>query len=1068
MIGKQILHYTITEEIGRGGMGIVYKAKDTKLQRTVALKFLPPSVGPDERARFEVEAQSVAHLQHPNICGIHEINEIDGQTFIVMPFFDGTDLKHITAAGPMDLATAVDVALQVATALQEAHEHGIIHRDIKSANVIITKKGLAKVMDFGLAKRQGGTQITQDGASLGTIDYMSPEQAAGNPADQRTDIWSLGVMLYEMVTGEMPFRGEFGQAVIYSIINQDPKPLSEVRSDTPELLGDVVARALAKSPDDRYQSTEEMIADLHEVQVEVGSPAGVTGSVSAVTGRPSTGSRRRSTAGKAGDEGTIVHRLAERRVPMVMGLYVVLSAAAVIALRSAIDHFPLSPHLPGFVLAALASLLPAVLALSYYRGGHKLSKIGVPIYVFVAAGALIGAFDGKDLGAATETVRAKDADGNTIERALPKGQFRKRFALFYLDNKTGDSSLDWMSYGIPQLLRYELNQDTYVSYGLGFTFAHKDAGYDKPVGSPLLLKREIADRYHFPRFVVGSFGREGREFVIDVTLYNTSNGRPLHERGYRGDNVFALIDTMSIQLRRDLGVPEYHIAENSDLPVAEMFTSSLEAIEHYVDAVNAIYQNNDYGRAVAELDSAIAIDPAFTSAHWVSSQAHTALNNGEKAQDAIRVALKHKYRLPESEQFSLINDYHRQSEDADGRLENAKRWVALHPASAGAHEALADHYKRRNDVVAAISEKKILFDIDPQRYWELHRIGNLYEKIGDDDRALSYYQEYAEMHPNKYDSYTTIGLFYRQRGDYANARDYYKKALSIDPERMSIRTQLAEIERHVGNFDASLRQCEEALERARTPGDSSAALWQLVEYYSFRGEAEKALANQLMAFDYMSRTASPIEVKIVKLFTLSIYVDAGRFDEAIAVARAIEEEPGVPFMKPMISAGYIIAYATNEDPSYLPEVEKYTDQFEEWMRAAQMERLQWALHHCKALVEAWSGNYEASLERLKKGLEVLPPEEVDTKVWMLTAAADVACELEDYPEAHRLLAQLFEIEPFSPEGHLAAARVYHEQGDTQKAVEHLKKALDVWENADPQHPRARRARELAEQLRLSS
>jgi len=1068
MIGKQILHYTITEEIGRGGMGIVYKAKDTKLQRTVALKFLPPSVGPDERARFDVEAQSVAHLQHPNICGIHEINEIDGQTFIVMPFFDGTDLKHITAAGPMELASAVDVALQVATALQEAHEHGIIHRDIKSANVIITKKGLAKVMDFGLAKRQGSTQITQDGASLGTIDYMSPEQAAGNQVDHRTDIWSLGVMLYEMVAGEMPFRGEFGQAVIYSIINQDPAPLSATRPDAPELLDDVVARALAKNPDDRYQSTEEMIADLQEVQVEVGAPAGVTGSVSTVTGRPSTGSRRRSTTGKADDDGTFAHKLVQRRVPLVMGFYVVLAAVAVIALRWAIDHFPLSPHLPGFVLAANAALLPAVFVLAFYRGGHKLSKIGVPIYIFLAVGALIGAFEGKDLGAATETVRATGPDGNAIERALPKGEFRKRFALFYLDNKTGDPSLDWMSYGIPQLLRYELNQDTYVSYGLGFTYAHKDAGYDVPVGSPLLLKREIAGRYHFPRFMVGSFGREGGQFTIDITLYDTGSGRPLSERSYRGVDVFAIVDTASVQLRHDLGVPEYHISENPDLPIAEMLTSSPVALAHYVNGINAIYQINDYERAVAEFDSAVAIDPAFAAAHWLLYEAHTALNNGEEAQESIRLGLKHKYRLPESEQFELMGDYLQQREDTDGMYENARRWATLHPASAGAHEALAGHYEQINDVKSAIAERRVLFDIDPQRYWELHRIGNLYEKVGEDDEALSYYHEYAEMHPNKYDSFTTIGLFYRQRGDYANARDYYKKALLIDPERMSIRIDLAEIERHVGNFDASLQQCKEALESARTPGDSVLALWQLVEYHSFRGEAEKALAFQIAALEKMSRTSPPVQVTIVTLFTLATYVDAGRFDEAIAIARSIEEQPGVPFLKPMVSAGYIMTYGVNEDPSYLPEVEKHTDRFEEWMRASKIDRLQWALHYCKSLVETWRGNYEAALERLNKGLEVMPPDEVDTKVWMLMSAVEVSRELEDYTAAFQFLDQLFELEPFSPEGHVEAARIYHAQGKTQEAIEHLKKALDVWENADPDHPRARRTRELAEQLRLSS
>jgi tetratricopeptide (TPR) repeat protein/predicted Ser/Thr protein kinase len=1069
MIGKTILHYTVVEEIGRGGMGIVYKAKDTKLQRTVALKFLPPAVGPDERARFEVEAQSVAHLQHPNICGIHEINEIDGQTFIVMPFFDGNDLKQLTAAGPMEFSNAVDAAIQVASALQEAHEHGIIHRDIKSANVMITKKSLVKVMDFGLAKRQGSTQITQAGASLGTADYMSPEQAAGDTVDHRTDIWSLGVVLYEMLTGETPFRGEFGQAVIYSILNQDPPPLSEARPDAPALLVDIVACALAKKPDDRYQSADEMIADLREVQLDVGAPAGTTGSASTATRSPSTGSRaRRTTARGITGEASFSQRLVQRRVPLVLGVYVVLAAVIVIALRWSVNHFPISPHLPAFIFAALAALLPVVLVLVYDRGRHAVSKIGIPIYLIAATGALVGAFEDRYLGAATETVRVTDEAGNIIERALPKGQFRKRFALFYLDNEAGDPSLDWMSYGLSQLLRYELNQDTYVSYGLGFTHAHREAGYDKPVGSPLTLKREFANRFHYPRFVVGSFDREGDEFVVDIALYGTETGRPLTERRYRGENVFILIDTMSVQLRRDLEVPEYHISENTDLPVAEMFTSSPEAVMHYVNGVNAIWQDNDYKRAVAELDRAIEIDPAFAMAHWLLYGAHTSLNDGDKAQEAIRLALQHKYRLPESEQFALMNDYYEQQQDAEGMYENARRWAALHPEAAGAHEALADHYEQVNEFDAAITERKILFDIDPQRYWELHRIGDLYEKADDDDEALWYYQEYATLHPDKYDSFTTIGSFYRRRGDYDNARDYYKKALLIDPERMATRTELAEIERHTGNFEASLQQCEDSLERARTSSDSTTALWQLVEYHAFRGEAEKALRYQIAALDLMGRTTSPIQVIIVKLFTLATYVDAGRFDEAIAIARAIEDEAGVPFIKPMISAGFIITYACNEDPSYLPEVEKYTDRFEEWMKATRSENFQWALEYCKTLVEFWRGNHAAALERIKSGLEAIPPDQVDNKVWMLTSAVEIARELEDYAEAHQFLDQLFELEPFSPEGHLEAARIYHAQGRTQEAIEHLKKALQVWENADPQHPRARRARELAEQLRISS
>jgi tetratricopeptide (TPR) repeat protein/predicted Ser/Thr protein kinase len=1064
MIGKSVYHYTITEEIGRGGMGIVYKAQDTKLKRTVALKFLPPAVGPEERARFETEAQSVAHLQHPNICGIHEINEFGGQTFIVMPFIDGVELKQLAAAGPMETAEAVLVALQVATALEEAHEHGIIHRDVKSANVMITKKGLVKVMDFGLAKRVGSAQITKSSTSLGTIDYMSPEQASGEPADHRADIWSLGVVIYEMVTGKVPYEGAFEQAVIYSILNQDPPRLATANPDVPASLDSVVTRSLAKSPDDRYQNMSELIADLREVQDEVGVPEGITGAVYPVTGRPSTGSRTVTRA----PADSFFARTWERHVPHVMAVYAVLAVVVFLLLRWVVDRFPVSPHLPGFALTVFVILLPAVFLAAHFRGRHTASKIGIPVYIAAAVALLLFASQEKDLGAATETVLVTDEAGNTIERELPKGEFRKRFVLFYLDNETGDPKHDWLSYGIAQMLRYEFNQDTYLSYDLGFTRPHKEAGFDKPVGSPMTLKRKIADQFHFPQFLAGSFTQNGDLFEVDITLYDTGSGRPVANRQFTGTDIFALVDEMSVELRHELGVPEYHIEENPDLPVGDMFSLSLEALEYYVNAVNAIWQDNDYARGAELLERAVEIDPAFTTAHWELYGAHTALNNGEQARESIRLALKHKYRLPESEQFRLMDDYYEHREDAEGIFENARRWAALYPEAPGAHAVLAQHYERANDLNAAIIERKLLLEIDPQSYEQLHAVGDLYEKTGDDEEALRYYQQYAERHPDRHDSYTTIGRFYRRRGDYGSARDYYKKALLVDPERMSIRTELAEIERHEGNFDASLHQCEDALESARTPADSVTAMWQLVEYHAFRGMAQKALVYQITALDEMSKTTQPVEVMIVTLFSLGTYVDAGRFEDALAIAQSIEEESGMPFMKVYVSVGYIITYFTNDDPTYLAELEKHVARFEEWMKATGTQNLQWALDYTKACGLNWRGDDEKALEHVKAGLDAVTPDEVDTKVWMNGFAAQIARELEDYAEAKRFLEQLFELEPFSPEGHLEAALLYHAQGQTEKSIEHLKKALEVWEHADPEHPRAKRARELSKQLRLSS
>jgi TolB-like protein/tRNA A-37 threonylcarbamoyl transferase component Bud32 len=263
--------YKIMEELGRGGMGVVYKAKDTKLKRTVALKFLPPELThvPEVKTRFMREAQAAAALDHPNICTVHEFDETEEKTFISMAYIEGQSLKEKIESGPMELDEALRIATQVAQGLQMAHKKGVVHRDIKSANIMVTEDKQAKIMDFGLARMTGGTLLTQEGVTMGTIAYMSPEQAQGEEVDHRTDIWSLGVVLYEMFTGQLPFMGEHDQAVVYSILNKKPKPITELRSEIPVSIGQVVDKALEKNPDKRYQQVEELLDDLKSISAGI-------------------------------------------------------------------------------------------------------------------------------------------------------------------------------------------------------------------------------------------------------------------------------------------------------------------------------------------------------------------------------------------------------------------------------------------------------------------------------------------------------------------------------------------------------------------------------------------------------------------------------------------------------------------------------------------------------------------------------------------------------------------------------------------------------------------------------
>ena len=268
MIGTNILHYKILEKLGEGGMGVVYKAEDTKLNREVAIKFLPPQISnnEEEQKRFKIEAQAAASLNHPNISTIHAIEEAQDKTFIVMEYINGVELKNKIESGNISFEEAIEMVIKIAEGLRLAHQKGIIHRDIKSSNIMVTNDGNVKVMDFGLAKIRGSEMITKAGSTLGTAAYMSPEQITAKNIDHRTDLWSLGIVFYEMLTGELPFKAEYDAAWAYQIMNEKILPPSELDRKIPPQIDPVVLKMLEKDKTQRYATAEDFIVSINEVR----------------------------------------------------------------------------------------------------------------------------------------------------------------------------------------------------------------------------------------------------------------------------------------------------------------------------------------------------------------------------------------------------------------------------------------------------------------------------------------------------------------------------------------------------------------------------------------------------------------------------------------------------------------------------------------------------------------------------------------------------------------------------------------------------------------------------------